>query len=55
VSQIVPTATNIAVTSKIQSYGVGVLQVYYEPDECTDYAFEDVPPEYVEERNGRMV
>jgi len=51
VSQIGPTATNIAVTPKIQHYGGGV---YYNPDECQDYEEEEVPAECVEERSGRL-
>ena len=51
VSQIGPTATNIAVTPNIQHYGGGV---YYNAAECVDYAYENVPSECVEERNGRM-
>ena len=51
VSQIGATATNIAATPKIQFYGGGV---YYNPDECQDYEDEVVPPECMEERNGRL-
>ena len=51
VSQIGPTATNILATSKIQFYSEGV---YYNSDECTNYASEDVPLECMEERQGRV-
>ena len=39
-----------AFTPKIQQYGGGV---FYEPDECVNYAFEEIPAECVVERAGR--
>ena len=49
-SLIGPTVTVFAFTPKIQQYGGGV---FYHPEECVEYAFEDIPPECVVERAGR--
>ena len=49
-SQIGPTATNIAVTPKIQFYGG---DVYYNREECSDYIEEDIPLQCRETRAGR--
>ena len=49
-SQIGPTVSVFSFTPKIQQYGGGV---FYHPEECVDYAFEDIPSECVVERAGR--
>ena len=46
-----PTATNIAVTPMMVFYAGGV---YYNPDECSDTAEEQIPVECQEERAGRL-
>ena len=49
-SLIGPTVTWFAITPKVIQYGGGV---FYEPDECVNYAFEEIPAECVVERAGR--
>ena len=46
-----PTATNIAVTPMMVFYAGGV---YYNPEECSDTAEEQIPVECQEERAGRL-
>merc|ERR1719361_90879 len=50
-TQIGPTVTWFKITPKLVQYGGGV---FYEPEECDDYAFEDIPDECVVERAGRI-
>ena len=49
-SLIGPTVTVFSFTPKIQQYGGGV---FYHPEECVEYAFEEIPAECVVERAGR--
>ena len=44
-----PTVTNLVITPLMQSYGGGV---FYSPEECSDYTFEDVPEVCQEFRAG---
>ena len=49
-SQIGPTVTVLSFSPKLQQYGGGV---FYHPEECVDYASEDIPSECLVERAGR--
>ena len=49
-SQVGPTATNIAVTQGLKNYGGGI---YYNPEECTNYIEEEVPEQCRVTRAGR--
>ena len=46
-----PTVTNLVITPLMQSYGGGV---FYSPEECSDYTFENVPKVCQVFRAGRV-
>ena len=50
-SLIGPTTTNLLVTPLMQHYGGGV---FYQPEECSDYALEPIPEVCQVEREGRL-
>ena len=50
-SLIGPTTTSLLITRMMQLYGGGV---FYNPEECSDYTFENVPEVCQEFRAGRL-